>query len=226
MPLYQPPTFPDLLHDVPITGITYLHGRLPDRDGTSHDYVLSSADFGGAYLAQGWATSFVRLLLNKYTVVLLGYQAEDPPAKYLLQGLNAVQGEGRRQLYAFDQGQPEEIETKWQDRGVTPIAYGDDHRVLWDSLEGWAARSADTGAWRVQVWHGVESGAGAPALGFGGTTPLRGSRHFRSGPQSGSHGRVSRPLLINPDVRISRIRLSDEIMNSPTEGRVSSSQGR
>ena len=56
--------------------------------------------------------------------------------------------------------------------------------------------------------------------------PLRGSRHFRSGPQSGSHGRVSRPLLINPDVRISRIRLSDEIMNSPTEGRVSSSQGR
>ena len=56
--------------------------------------------------------------------------------------------------------------------------------------------------------------------------PIRGSRHFRSGPQSGSHGRVSRPLLINPDVRISRIRLSDEIMNSPTEGLVSSSQGR
>ena len=151
LPLYQPPTFPDLLHDVPIMGITYLHGRLPDRDGTSHDYVLSSADFGRAYLAQGWATSFVRLLLNKYTVVLLGYQAEDPPVKYLLQGLNAVQAEGRRQLYAFDQGQPEEIETKWQDRGVTPIAYGDDHRVLWDSLEGWAARSADTGAWRSSI---------------------------------------------------------------------------
>ena len=79
----------------------------------------------------------------------------------------------------------------------------------------------------------VESGAGAPALGSGGTTPFVGgtqsprreSRHFRSGPQSGSHGHVSRPLLIKPDVRISRIRLSDEIMYSPTEGHVSSTQG-
>ena len=149
--LYQPPTFPDLLHDVPITGITYLHGRLPDRDGRSYDYVLSSADFGRAYLAQGWATSFVRLLLNKYTVVLLGYQADDPPVKYLLQGLNTVQAEGRRQLYAFDRGHPEEIERKWQDRGVTPIAYGHNHSALWDSLEGWAARSADSGAWRSSI---------------------------------------------------------------------------
>ena len=149
--LYQPPTFPDLLHDAAVTGITYLHGRLPDSDGTSHHYVLSSADFGRAYLAEGWATSFVRLLLNKYTVVLLGYRADDPPVKYLLQGLNTVQAEGRRQLYAFDRGQPDEIETKWQDRGVTPIAYGDDHRVLWDTLEGWATRSADTGAWRSSV---------------------------------------------------------------------------
>ncbi len=159
--VYQPPAFPDLLHDVPITGITYLHGRLPDRGGSSHDYVLSSADFGRAYLAQGWATSFVRLLLNKYTVVLLGYQAEDPPVKYLLQGLNTVQAERRRQLYAFDWGQPEEIEAKWQDRGVTPIAYGDDHRVLWDSLEGWAARSGDAGAWRSSIVEMAQRGPAA-----------------------------------------------------------------
>ncbi len=37
-------------------------------------------------------------------------------------------------------------------------------------------------------------------------------RRFRSGPQSGSPGRVSSPPLIKPDVRISRIRLSDGIM--------------
>ncbi len=39
-------------------------------------------------------------------------------------------------------------------------------------------------------------------------------RRFRSGPQSGSLGRVSSPPLIKPDVRISRIRLSDGIMPS------------
>ena len=42
-------------------------------------------------------------------------------------------------------------------------------------------------------------------------------RRFRSGPQSVSLGPVSRPPLIKPDVRISRIRLSDEIMPSRSE---------
>ena len=78
----------------------------------------------------------------------------------------------------------------------------------------------------------VESGAGAPALGSGGTTPFVGdavapkgipSLSFRSSVRPLGH--VSRPLLIKPDVRISRIRLSDEIMYSPTEGHVSSTQG-
>ena len=42
-------------------------------------------------------------------------------------------------------------------------------------------------------------------------------RRFRSGPQSGSRTRVSKPPLIKPDVQFSRIRLSDEIMPSPSE---------
>ena len=50
-------------------------------------------------------------------------------------------------------------------------------------------------------------------------------RRFRSGPQSGSHGRVSSSPLINPDVPISGIRLSDEIIPSPSDGSWSSSQG-
>ena len=43
-------------------------------------------------------------------------------------------------------------------------------------------------------------------------------RRFRSGPQSGSHGLVSSPPLIKPDMRISRIRLSDKIMPSRSKG--------
>ena len=43
-------------------------------------------------------------------------------------------------------------------------------------------------------------------------------RRFRFGPQSGSLGRVSSPPLIKPDVRFSRIRLSDEIMPSRSKG--------
>ncbi len=50
-------------------------------------------------------------------------------------------------------------------------------------------------------------------------------RRFRFGTQSGSRRSVSTPLLIEPDVRISRIRLSAAIMPSPTEGLRSSAQG-
>ena len=106
---YGPPAFPNLNFGSEIEGITYLHGRLVDADSESHPYVLSSADFGRAYLSEGWATNFIRHLLEQYTVVLVGYQAEDPPIKYLLQGLNHDGQLDRSRLFAFDEGQPEDI---------------------------------------------------------------------------------------------------------------------
>lgn len=147
---YEPPTFPDLRHNRPISGITYLHGRLSDQAEGPHDYVLSSADFGRAYLAEAWATRFIRLMLEKYTVVLLGYSANDPPVRYLLQGLNSAVISDKRRLFAFDRGVAGEIEAKWKDRGVTPIAY-DDHPSLWDSLEAWTVRARDPATWRSSV---------------------------------------------------------------------------
>jgi hypothetical protein len=150
---HVPPTFPDLRHDQPISGITYLHGRLNTSLEGSHNYVLSSADFGRAYLADGWATNFMRMLLERYTVVLLGYTANDPPMKYLLQGLNSADALEPDKLFAFDRGQPDKVEAKWRDRGVTPIAYGggSDHAALWDSLDAWAVRAEDPAAWRASV---------------------------------------------------------------------------
>ncbi len=150
---HVPPTFPDLRHDQPISGITYLHGRLNTSLDGPHDYVLSSSDFGRAYLADGWATNFMRLLLERFTVVLLGYTANDPPMKYLLQGLNSADALEPGKLFAFDQGEPDKVEATWRDRGVTPIAYGggDDHAALWDSLDAWAVRAESPVAWRAQV---------------------------------------------------------------------------
>lgn len=142
-----PPIFPDLSFGSGIEGITYLHGRLVDATSESHPYVLSSADFGRAYLSEGWATNFIRHLLARYTVVLVGYQAEDPPIKYLLQGLNHDGQYDRSKLYAFDRGLPEEIEAKWRDRGVTAIAYSN-HSDLWKTLEFWADRVDDPRGWR------------------------------------------------------------------------------
>jgi len=147
---HVPPAFPDLNFGSKMEGITYLHGRLVDTGSESHPYVLSSADFGRAYLSEGWATNFVRHLLQRYTVVLVGYQAEDPPIKYLLQGLNHDGQYDRSRLYAFDRGLPEEIEAKWRDRGVTAIAYSD-HPDLWKSMEAWADRADDPRRWRTST---------------------------------------------------------------------------
>ena len=147
---HVPPAFPDLNFGSKIEGITYLHGRLVDATSEIHPYVLSSADFGRAYLSEGWATNFIRHLLERYTVVLVGYQAEDPPIKYLLQGLNHDGQYDRSRLYAFDLGLAEEIEAKWRDRGVTAIAYFD-HPVLWKSMEAWASRADDPRRWRASI---------------------------------------------------------------------------
>ena len=147
---HVPPAFPNLNFGSKIEGVTYLHGRLVDADSEKHDYVLSSADFGRAYLSEGWATNFIRHLLERYTVVLVGYQAEDPPVKYLLQGLNHDGQYDRSKLYAFDRGLPEQIEAKWRDRGVTAIAYSD-HPDLWKCMEAWADRADDPRRWRTSI---------------------------------------------------------------------------
>ncbi|QBC42930.1 SIR2 family protein [Iodobacter fluviatilis] len=147
---HVPPAFPDLNFGANIEGITYLHGRLVDVASESHPYVLSSADFGRAYLSEGWATNFIRHLLERYTVVLVGYQAEDPPVKYLLQGLNHDGKYDRSRLYAFDLGSSEKIEAKWRDRGVTAIAFSA-FSELWKSMEAWADRADDPRKWCASI---------------------------------------------------------------------------
>lgn len=151
-PIYKPPMYPDLRHGVPATGITYLHGRLADAESDPHDYILSSADLGRAYLAEGWATAFIQQLLQRHTVVLLGYQAEDPPVQYLFQGLDRVGRQTTKRLFAFDRGTRDEVDARWRDRGgIEAIPYGDNHEALWETLEAWAKRADDPTAWRSAV---------------------------------------------------------------------------
>jgi hypothetical protein len=136
-------------------GIVNLHGRVthdytaPDSDG----FVLSSAEFGDAYLAQGWGRDFVRELLDRYIAVFVGYSADDPPVRYLLQGLQRSAGD-RHQIYAFQEGPADVATARWDDRGVQAIAYDPvhGHAALWESLKAWSIRAKDPGAWRAKVF--------------------------------------------------------------------------
>lgn len=150
-----PPALPDLSLHQSINGIVYLHGRLRKPEiGLASGYVISSADFGRAYLSQGWATRFVKALRERYTIVLLGYRAEDPPMRYLLEGLNSADGVSYDSpIYAFTQGDEGDAEEEWQDRGVTPICYpkSADHAGLWDTLSAWAEAVRNPDEWTDKV---------------------------------------------------------------------------
>ena len=154
---YVPPVLPDLAAGQPINGLVYLHGRIDTgikRGEGRQGFVVSSSDFGRAYLAEGWATRFIRDLLDQYIVVLLGYSANDPPVRYLLQGLHTRRHGNRKSLFAFDNGTEEEVQRRWRDSGVRALAYpatDGAHSALWNTLSAWADRADDPLAWRQRI---------------------------------------------------------------------------
>ena len=126
------------------SSVVHIHGALDDCGAEKRDLVLSSADFGAAYLVDGWATRFLRELFQHFVVLFVGYGADDLVVKYMLQALAvglAERGEGPR-AFALTQIEESEQSTKltWEAKGVEPIMYpnGDSHRLLHETLRAWA----------------------------------------------------------------------------------------
>jgi hypothetical protein len=157
MPVWTPNHLPDLRGVQGFEGIVHLHGIF-DSDYTkpiSGNLVLSSAEFGRAYLAEGWATDFIRAVIRSYLIVFVGYAADDPPVQYLLEALNRVAGTPPQGLYAFQAGREEDAKALWTQRGVRAIAYAPDksHAALWETLNAWADRARDPERWRERlIW--------------------------------------------------------------------------
>jgi hypothetical protein len=154
---YTPPHFPDLSRQDGFDGVVHLHGMIPSKSirrvSEPRGLVLSSGDFGRAYLADAWATRFICDLLDRHIVVLLGYSADDPPVRYLLEGLNLSGRIGERRLYAFAAGDAAIVKGEWRERGVTAISYDPTnyHRHLWETIDGWAERARDPVVWRDRI---------------------------------------------------------------------------
>ena len=147
---WRPPRLPDPRHYEDFEGIIHLHGRVDENYiGSDGDgFVLSSSEFGRAYLSDGWATQFIRSILDRYFVVFVGYTADDPPVQYLLEALNRSVG-SRAGVYAFQSGSTSDAQSKWLHKGVQAIAYNDKehHTALWDTLAAWAVRAQNPDAW-------------------------------------------------------------------------------
>jgi len=157
----HPPKLPDPSREDEFYGIIHLHGHVnDDYSGAVGDgFVISSAEFGRAYLSERWATDFIRAILARYIVVFVGYAADDPPMQYLLEALNRTAG-SLSGVYAFQSGSKEDAEARWTQKGVQSIAYdgGSNHSTLWNTLEAWANRARNPDGWHNDLIHAAQRG--------------------------------------------------------------------
>lgn len=149
---FVPPYLPDLQSKNSLSGIVYLHGKWIDpKKNEPNNLIISSQDFGSAYLSHGWATRFLSNLLTRRTVVLIGYSGDDTLVRYLLEGLNSENSESKNQIYAFERGEQSQIDRKWTQLGAVGISYPD-HDDLWDTITEWAKYSHDEDHWNKHVF--------------------------------------------------------------------------
>jgi hypothetical protein len=132
-------------------GVLHIHGALDQDPARASDLIVSDQDFGEFYLRRRVVPDFIYDAARLFNLVLVGYSANDPPMRYLL---NAVAADGTRfddlkERFTFvGASSPDPIYLEdWKGRGITPISYDseDGHSALLDSLKRWADLSAING---------------------------------------------------------------------------------
>lgn len=132
-------------------GVLHIHGALEKNPARSSELVLTDQDFGEFYLRRRVVPDFIYDAARLYHLVLVGYSANDPPMRYLL---NAVAADGTRfddlkERYTFFGTSTRDSVAleDWKGRGITPIHYDstNNHDALRATLERWAALSAING---------------------------------------------------------------------------------
>ena len=133
-------------------GLVYLHGLLPEAPTADalNRLVVSSGDFGLAYLTERWAARFVSELFRNFTVCFVGYSINDPVLRYMMDALAAdrLLGESPPEMFAFgsySKGQEVKCANEWKAKNVTPILYREHrcHTYLHKTLHAWAETYRD-----------------------------------------------------------------------------------
>ena len=158
-PRLRPPS-----HEGP-SPLVHLHGRIGDHDPEHRDLVLTTRDFGNAYLRHGWAARFVVEMFREFTVLFIGYSLSDPVMRYLMDVFATESGDGRQfrsafALVPYNSSKPGDRERQaklWEAKRVTPVLYDAYHEpdrrhgLLDDTLVAWAAERRLGLAGRLKV---------------------------------------------------------------------------
>jgi hypothetical protein len=133
-------------------GILHLHGRLADGqlqlDGS--DLILTSADFGDAYLRDGWASQYIEDRMRLNTLVLVGYGAEDAALRLLLETLDADRDRFRdlKDIYAIEK-RSDDSASLWKAKGIKPLEFPD-YDTIYATLAEWARYAVDPATYSRQ----------------------------------------------------------------------------
>lgn len=155
------PTTPYVAPTLPLgddfSDLVHLHGIVDPPPATR--MVLTDQDFGRAYITEGWATQFLTRMFAQYTVVLIGYSAEDSIVQYLNRALPA----GTKR-FAFDKNTSDH--ELWDRLDITPIPFPstpeDPYGALGAFLQSWRHRVTATATERFDaVKDFVEAGVEA-----------------------------------------------------------------
>lgn len=152
IPCYSAPLLP-VPKDYKWDGIVYLHSKLDENPSNENleSLVLSSADFGQAYLTERWASRFITELFRDHVICFVGYSVNDVIIKYMMDALTyerKMMKEGERQLlpiFAFtgyDRNYKKDCIDEWDMKGISAIPYrvsdSKGHIELTRVLEAWA----------------------------------------------------------------------------------------
>lgn len=125
------------------SGLVHLHGCIDDD---LRNLVLTSSDFGIAYLTERWASRFITELFSHYTVLFIGYSVDDPVMKYLIDAIAAERKKDSRigDAFAFvasENKSEDDIRSDWEAKNIHPVIYDssvDNHSLLNKTLKAWA----------------------------------------------------------------------------------------
>ena len=137
-------------------GVLHVHGALTRNPSRYSDLILTDQDFGEFYLRRRVVPDLIYDAARLFNLVLVGYRADDPPMRYLLNAVAADEArfDDLRDRYVFvGTGDADPVTLQdWRARGIVPIHYDApdrNHSLLLRMLERWADLSAINGKQRV-----------------------------------------------------------------------------
>ena len=126
-------------------GIVHVHGTVSRHT----EMVITDADFGRAYLNEGWAQRFLIELFGHFTILFVGYSYNDRIMNYLTRAL--LPGKTHRRFALT--GKCNNDTDRWRLLGIEPVTYlqssRDDHSALDEGARGLAVLAQ----YGVLDWH-------------------------------------------------------------------------